>query len=233
MEHALPDGWSLRAEAYVRRTRDPLPEFVSLSREVTALPEVESDRTAIVGDRARAHGLELMVGREHTGPVSWWASYALAWSERRVDGRWRPRTLDQRHTLNLGGAWRMGPDWQLSASWHYHTGWPFTDQTLRVRVAEDPDVGDDVEVLEWTFGALNGLRLPSYHRLDLRLTRAFEMSGSRLEVFLDVFNAYNRMNLRGWQWLLRPNGDGTFRTIRDTGAEQLPMMPTLGFRWVF
>jgi hypothetical protein len=127
----------------------------------------------------------------------------------------------------------MGSGWQLSASWQYHTGWPFTDQTLDVRVAVAPDGAERVDVLERGFGPLNALRLPPYHRLDLRVTRSLEIGRSRLEIYLDVFNAYDRMNLRGWEWLLRPNGDGTFRAVRDTGAEQLPLMPTLGFRWVF
>ncbi len=233
LEHRWGRGWAVRAEAYRRTVDGPLPEWVNLSREVNPIPEVESDRRRIAGDRARAHGLELLLAREGTGRVSWSGGYALAWSEVRLDGVWRPRTLDQRHTVNLAWAWRIGENWQLSSSWQYHTGWPFTDQVLDLVVTPDPDGNESVNVVRRGFGELNADRLPPYHRLDLRLTRTFTFERSRLELFLDVFNAYDRTNLRGWQWHLRPAGDGSFRAVKDTGEEQLPIMPTLGFRWVF
>lgn len=233
IEHRFGEGWAARAEAYWRNVADPLPEWVNLSRAVNPIPEVESDRRRIAGDRARAHGVELLLAREGTGPLSWSAAYALGWSEILLDGVWRPRTLDQRHTFNLAWAWRIGSDWQLSGSWQYHTGWPFTDQILDLVVAQGPDGVESVDVVRRGFGELNADRLPAYHRLDLRLTRAFTLGRSRLELFLDVFNAYDRTNLRGWQWSLRRNRDGSYRAVKDTGEEQLPIMPTLGFRWMF
>jgi hypothetical protein len=233
VEHRFSQGWAVRAEAYLRRVARPLPEWVNLSRAVNPIPEVESDRRRIAGDRARAHGVELLLSREGTGGPSWSASYALAWSDIFLDGIWRPRTLDQRHTLNLAGAWRFGSSWQLSGSWQYHTGWPFTDQMLDVVVAQAPEGPESIDVLRRGFGELNADRLPAYHRLDLRVTRAFTFERSRLELFLDVFNVYDRTNLRGWQWSLRSNGDGSYRAVKDTGEEQLPIMPTIGFRWVF
>lgn len=42
----------------------------------------------------------------------------------------------------------------------------------------------------------NALRLPAYSRLDVRADRAFNWSGRRLTVFVDVANILNRTNLR-------------------------------------
>ncbi len=177
--------------------------------------------------------MEAVLTHDGTGVLSWSAAYALAWTDGLVDGVWRPRTLDQRHTVNLGAAWRIGDAWQLSGSWQYHTGWPFTEQFLDLRIVEGMDGQTRVNFLDRGFGPLNAERLPAYHRLDLRGTRAFTLPDSRLEVYLDVFNAYNRRNLRGLAWSLRANGDGSFRAARGDGEEQLPIMPTLGLRWVF
>lgn len=232
LERRLQEGLTVRVEAYHRTIREPRPVYVNLSREVNPIPEVEADRRQVSPEEARTRGLELILSHEGTGSVSWWASYALAQAEDRVEGVWAPRTLDQRHTLNLHAAWRMGDRWQLSGSWQYHTGWPFTEQTLRLVVLPGSD-GQEVEIQDRGFGAYNAERLPAYHRLDLRMTRAFDFRASRLEVFLDVFNAYARTNLRGYEWYLTGNGRGGFTAARDAGEELLPIMPTLGFRWVF
>ena len=129
--------------------------------------------------------------------VSWSASYALSKAEDRVEGRWAPRTLDQTHALNIRWAFDAGRDWQISGSWQYHTGWPFTNQILDVLPVEAEDGTQTVNILQRGFGPLNDNRLPPYHRMDLRATREFHFEGSTLELFLDVFNVYDRTNLRG------------------------------------
>lgn len=231
VERDLGSGWSGRVEGYLRTIDDPRPEYVNLARAVNPILEVESDRTAIVADEARARGIELIVANDGSrGSFS--ASYALASTENLVDGRWAPRTLDQRHTLNLRGAVRLGGAWQLSGSWQYHTGWPFTRQILDIEATLSEDGTEEVSILRRGFGPLNAERLPAYHRLDLRLTRAFELQRSHLEVYLDVFNAYNRTNLRGYYYYLQPTAYG-FETRHEPGEEQLPILPTLGFRWIF
>ena len=232
LERHFGNGFSARVEGYHRSITDPHPLFVNLSREVNPIMEVEGDRRRLDPSESRAKGLELILARDGQGPFSWSASYALARSEDRIEGDWVPRTLDQRHTLNLRGAWSLGPDWQISSSWSYHTGWPFTEQFLDLELGLSEDGTEEINVIRRGFGAINAGRLPSYHRLDLRFTRAFTLDRSRLEVFLDVFNAYNRTNLRGYEWYLRPTGNG-YRAARDSGEEQLPILPTLGFRWVF
>lgn len=232
LERRLAPAITARLEAYRRTVDQPRPVYVNLSREVNPIPEVEADRRPVVADRARMRGLELIVSYDATGAVSWTGSYALSHAEDRVEGTWAPRTLDQRHTVNLSGAWRVNPAWQISASWQYHTGWPYTEQMLEV-VVTSSEGGDTVELNRRGFGQYNAHRLPPYHRLDLRVTRAVELRTSRLELFLDVFNAYDRTNLRGYEWYLQHVGGGHFVAAREAGEEQLPIMPTLGFRWVF
>lgn len=231
LERRFSRGLTARLEAYLRETEDPHSEYVNLSREVNPMSEVESDRRRLTPEESRARGVEFFVG-QGGADFDWSASYALAEAENRVEGRWIPRTLDQRHTVNVHGSLRFGA-WRLSGSWQYHTGWPFTEQVLDVAVVEDGE-GQQVDILRRSFGPLNDARLPAYHRMDLRLTRAFQLQRSRLEVFLDIFNAYDRTNLRGWQWDLRdPDGDGVYSAFRSSGEEQLPLLPTIGFRWTF
>jgi hypothetical protein len=232
IERSFDNGVSGRLEGYYRSISEPLPLYVNLSRSVNPVLEVESDRRRIVPSRARSRGLELVLSQDGTGPGSWSVSYGLARAEDRVDGAWAPRTLDQLHTLNLRGAYRFGGSWQLSGTWSYHTGWPFTEQLLDVEVGLNEDGSEQVDVIRRGFGDYNDGRLPAYHRLDVRVTRSFDLRRSRLEVYLDVFNAYNRTNLRGYHWNLR-GSSGRYTAQRSTGEEQLPILPTIGLRWVF
>jgi hypothetical protein len=232
LERRLGDGMTGRVEAYHRIVSDPRPVYVNLSREIDPVMEVAGDRTRIDPSQGRAMGLELLLDRDRPQGLSWTTSYALARAEQRVAGRWAPQTYDQLHTLNLRGSYRTDR-WQLSASWHYHTGWPVTEQFLDATVSEGPDGEIDAFIVKRGFGALNAQRLPAYHRLDVRATRRFRVGGGELEVYLDVFNLYNQDNLRGYFYSLNGDPTGYYRTERSDGEEMMPILPTLGFRWVF
>ena len=47
-------------------------------------------------------------------------------------------------------------------------------------------------------GPLYGARLPTYHRLDVRLSRAWRVGGGVLTFFADVQNVYDRSNIAGF-----------------------------------
>ncbi len=81
--------------------------------------------------------------------------------------------------------------------------------------------------------SLNGLRLPTYHRLDVRVTRAFVVGGGILEAYVDVFNVLNRENLRSYFFDVVAIRDGQAITNRVAGETLLPRLPSLGLRYVF
>lgn len=234
VERDFGGGVHGRVEAYSRSVEDPHPVFWNLARELDPIMEVEADRTRLSPTRGRAKGLELILSREGTGALSWSASYALATTELRIDQAWVPNTLDQLHTMNLHAAYRLGSKWHVSGSWQYHTGWPYTEPFLDV----DPVLDDGGQVtgaiVRRAYGPLNALRLPAYHRLDVRFTRAFVFRRSNLEIYLDLFNAYNRKNLRGFRYnLWRNDALGRFTLERADGDPLIPLLPNLGFRWTF
>jgi hypothetical protein len=50
------------------------------------------------------------------------------------------------------------------------------------------------DVFQPIFGAHNGIRVPGFLQLDLRIERAFAFQRTKLNVFLDVQNVTNRSN---------------------------------------
>jgi hypothetical protein len=146
----------------------------------------------------------------------------------RIDGRWVPRATDEPHSLELAAQSQLPHDWTLGASWLYHTGWPTTSFGARLSTSGDGDGG-----VEPVLGPIRGDRLPAYHRLDLRLGRAWDLRRGRLVAYLDLQNAYNRQNVRGYEaflFELDPNGApvASARMVRWGGR-----LPTFGLRWSF
>jgi hypothetical protein len=207
---------ALRIEAYQRKIRDPRPRYENIFEAVNAFPEAEADRVRIAPESSDAEGIEVML-RGVAGPrTTWWINYALASAEDRIRGAEIPRQTDQPHTLNLYADTLLGKSWKLSVAWRYHTGWP----TSPVFAETDED-GEVIPVL----GKLNSERLPSYHRLDLRASREWQLRSGRLTFFVDLQNVYNRRNLAGFD--LQVDEDGI-----DAEPETWPgLFPSIGFTW--
>lgn len=84
------------------------------------------------------------------------------------------------------------------------------------------------------YGPLRSVRLPAYHRLDLRATRAFQLRGGALEVYADLFNVYNRTNRASPGYGARYLGGENVETIRtNQGETLLPFLPMIGLRYRF
>jgi hypothetical protein len=214
-------------EVYRRTVADPRPVYLNAEQELKVFPEASGDRIRIDPDRGLAKGLELLVEGKAGTRWGWSASYVLATAEDRVDREWIPRRYDQRHTVVAQTTFRPDPRWSFSLGWRFHTGWPATAWSWDVRT-----LGDGGNIWTQEFGPLRGIRLPAYHRLDLRGTRTFHLGGGTLQLFLDLFNVYDRTNLGSWDFSgAYENGSLTVERLR--GQEMLPFLPTFGFRYEF
>ena len=208
---------ALRLEAYRRETRDPRPRYESLFEPFEPFPEGELDRVRLEPERGLAEGAELLVHGRRDRRVQWWFNYGYARAEDLLGSAWTPRQIDQRHTFNIDLATALGRQWQINLAWRYHSGRPTTPISVRAVEVEDPDDGggsdggggDEGGVAEEStteratlfipeYGRLNSQRLEAYHRLDLRLSRGWDLRRGRLTFFADVQNLYNRQNVAGF-----------------------------------
>jgi outer membrane receptor for Fe3+-dicitrate len=111
--------------------------------------------------------------------------------------------FDRRHNLNFVGGYKLGgkKDWELKVRWNLGSGFPFTQtyglyETLIMgtgRFTLDPATSGTIGI--W-YAALNGGRLPWYHRFDISLQKAWRFrNGQSLEASFSVMNLYNRQNV--------------------------------------
>lgn len=226
-EHEFRNGITLRVDAYQRLLSDPLPEYRNLEDHTEGLREEGIwDRVFIQAEEGRAQGIEFFAKSPVGSSIGWSAGYALSKVEEVIDGEWVPRPFDQRHALNLQVAVRPAPRWTLSLGWVYHSPWPFTSQSYQRRET----------VSGWgfvtnEFGPLNQERLIPYHRIDFRVSGDIPVTRGSLMVYLDVFNATNRLNAQAADYQVWNTETGLETDLMY--HEQLMIMPSLGLRWVF
>jgi len=242
LEHRFGPALGVRLEAYARTIADQQPRFVGLEQELRVFPEQQGDRLRIDPGRGRTRGLELFADGSVGRSWQWSASYALAQAEDElvpspgcaegplcVADLWVARSRDQRHAVDLQVDFRPDARWHVGAAWTFHTGWPATPWRYDALAR-----ADGTPFFTRTFEAYHSSRLPAYHRLDLRATRAFDVRGGTLEVYADLFNVYDRRNRGSYQYALQYLGDLQVRTVRtDEGEELIPFLPMVGLRYRF
>ncbi|MBI5381507.1 MAG: TonB-dependent receptor [Opitutae bacterium] len=226
LDHRLPSGINLRAEAYQRLTSHLRPRWENTVNLYNVFPEVQSDRTRLSPQSGSARGIELLAESRAGQRFGWSVSYALAIAEEKIAGRTVPVARDQRHTFYIDGTYAPNPNWRFSAAWQYHTGWPTTDISYVLI-----PLNNGKRFLQRVVGPAYAAELPAYHRLDLRATRRFQLKHGELRVFLDIFNAYDRKNILGYghSAVIQGNNAGVALNPR----ELLPILPSLGITWEF
>jgi len=240
IEHTHRNGLNLRVETYYKDISLPRPDHRIFSNDIEVFPEVQwDDLFTLTFNGANAKGLELYVKYDEGGKFSFWSSYALAYAYEDVktlafqgesiflEDPVIPNQYDQRHTLYLDFNYRPNRNWHLNFSWQYHTGWPYTQRTLRSEQLPDGSTRYHVE-----YGQLYGARLPSYHRLDMQLSRHIYFSKSQLTLFLAVINLYNRDNVRNIKYSVRRDPDDNLYLLEQKGY-WFPLLPSVGVSWTW
>ncbi|MEY4939940.1 MAG: hypothetical protein RIQ93_1675 [Verrucomicrobiota bacterium] len=226
IERAVGRGTLVRLEAYERRSTRLRPRWENLENPYDLFPEAQEDRVRLDPKQGRARGVEVLLSGRPDPRLTWNASYALARAEEQLGATWIPRARDQRHTFYADTTFAPNTRWSLSASWQYHSGSPTTDVVYSLA-----PLTNGRRLLVSANGPLYGLRLPAYHRLDLRATRRIHIGRGDLRVFLDVFNAYNHTNVVGFDH--RVTIAGAQLTVVRKPREQLPLLPSAGVNWEF
>ena len=218
-----PDVASTRATHYIleleRQFSDEL--LIKLAGYYKELDDlITRDPVAVYLNQGEgfARGAEVFAKYTPSDRFLGWLSYSLGRSERRdtPTDSMRPFSFDQTHVATTAFNFRPNSKWDFGVKWQYSTGLPYTP-VLRANAVTLPDGGVEYEPV---FGPLNSRRLPSFHRMDVRVARRFSIAGAPAETYLEVLNAYNRRNV----FQLEYNDDYS----EQEPLYQLPLIPFIG-----
>ncbi|MBI4890448.1 MAG: TonB-dependent receptor [Acidobacteria bacterium] len=175
VEQSLGDRTRLRAEWFQRDDRDliaqPLREPRMLSNGTIFVPPAAPKYLNSVHGRAR--GFEVFLQRRTANRVSGWISYGYTKTSMHdgVTGATYAADYEQRHTVNGYASYRITPTINLSGRYSYGSNFPI------------PGFLRQQDSLYYLSDQRNVLRLPAYHRADLRLNKSF-----------------HHETARGWSW---------------------------------
>ncbi len=215
LEQRLGERTRVRISAWNRADRDlivrPLQEARLLNGRVYAGNLLAPYDNSV---RGYARGLQFLVQRRSANGLTGWASYTYNAAHVRegVTGIRYPSDFDQRHLVNLFLSYRLRPTVNLSGRWTYGSGFP----VRAFAVGSNPFFLSEQR---------NQLRLPEYHRLDVRANKTFVKKGWHITLFVEVINLYNRDNAR----FDDVRGIDTRTRVIRLGFERLfPIVPSAG-----
>ena len=201
--HRFVSGWLVRADTYLKRSRNL----------VTADPFRRYDNRGL----GTAKGVELLV-RGHFGArlIGWLAlSYSNSVRRDPDTGRTFDFEYDQPVIGSVVAKLLLHERLSLSGRAWFHSGPPHT----RI-VGGEPDPANPGGYLP-VYGEINGERLPSYFRFDLRLDWTAAWSRD-LRLYAEVLNATNHRNVSSYEY--------TEDYSSRKAVSQTPLFVSLGFR---
>jgi vitamin B12 transporter len=171
---------ALRAEAYLKRYDD----YVAEQGAAAEAPQVVAGRAA---------GLDVLVRPQAVGPFVGWLTYSYLHGEVELeDGTRLPSRYDVTHSLTTVGKLSVR-EWELGLTGRYGTGRPYTPM-----LGVSPTAGDAPPTP--LYGALHSRRLPSYFRLDGRLSRLMPLRGGLLATYVEGLNLLDRGNVMAYTY---------------------------------
>jgi hypothetical protein len=182
--------------------------------------------------KGRSYGVDLLARWRSKGGAAGWIAYSYGVSSRWRDGmRWAPGH-DRRHDIDVVATWPLAK-YRLGVRIGYATGTPYTPIVGEIaRRMYDPSrdrwgTGNPDIQSEALGGARNSARFPSTHRLDLDISREFQLRGATLTPYLSIVNAYNAKNVFIYLY--------DYSTDRPTrrAISQFPILPSVGARVAF
>lgn len=220
-------GTLMRAQAvwYWRRGHDgidlPADDWRLVDGDLTP-PRVDTRYANVL--TSRATGIELLLQRRSPNSVSGWVSYSYgnAREENRQTGERYDANFDQRHALSVFAQLRLSERTAIAAKFRTSTNFPIAGYVEELNVPGLP-VPDDAPGRYIVSDTRNIARLPAYARLDLRGTRTFAFTRSRLTLFVEMMNVTGKTNWRTAAGFISPDGE-----IRQLVKPLVPFVPSAG-----
>ena len=219
-----PDLTTSQASHYVLEFTRQVSErtefkFAGYYKDLANLVTTDDDMIYLNQGVGFAQGTEVFL-RHRTGDrFLGWGSYTYGLSKRRdrPEEPYRYYSFDQTHVATVAATYRLTPTWEVGLKWQYRTGNPYTPVE---GATQQTDPRNDELIYIPNYAETNSARLPPYHRLDVKISKAFRFNSWEMSLFLELLNAYNRKNLLDFSY----NDD---YTERDE-IYQFPIIPYLG-----
>ena len=165
-----------------------------------------------------------------------WVSYAYTHAERRehILYDYQPYLFDNTHIVSVVANYSFTPDFEVGAKWQYLSGTSEVPISSLVLI-QDPVTGGLNPLLASADEQLS-TELSPYHKLDVRISRKWNVSGMKIGGFLDILNVYNRKNEIKFifeEAILDVQGEEVSIDREEFEAQQIPRIVYFGLTLEF
>ena len=166
-----------------------------------------------------------------------WISYAYTHAERRgnPDIAYQPYLFDNTHIVSVVANYNFTPDFEIGAKWQYLSGTSEAPISTLILIQDPVTRG-----LNPLFAGLDralSAGLTPYHKLDLRISRKWNIRGMKIGGFIEVLNVYNRKNTIEFileEGKFEVQGEEIDIDEQEIGeGSQLPLLPYFGLTLEF
>jgi len=221
-------GYGFDVEIYYRTMRD----LFELDPFVTDPAGLDYHELFRFGE-GYAYGVELFLEKQ-TGSLTGFVGYTYGITRRKFPGfnapilddptraRFYPPKYDRTHDVNVVTSYRLSDRWSANAVFNYATGQAYTKPLGRTQFSNVP--WDNASRNVFVVGNVNASRLPSYHRLDLSLSRKgrfFDLGDAEWQ--FQLINVYSRRNV----WFY--NYDFDENPVQRDDVNLLPIIPSISY----
>jgi len=212
-----------------------------------------------------AYGLEVF-GQKMSGKLSGWLAYTFSISRKVMNSiyvgevREYYTNWDRTHAFSALGNYQFNEKWEMNWRLALQSGQAYTP-ILGYYVQHFP--GSPDETFRTIPGTRNSGRYSPYSRLDLGLVYHAKIRSTKLDIFLQIINTFNRENIFAKRYTLgntyngldddddwvaeehdtngngepdagEPNVDEADESkIQENKISLFPIIPTIGFTWEF
>ena len=152
-----------------------------------------------------------------------WASYGYLVAREKLTNSnegYYPRFTDQTHTLSAVLGVDMGDKWEVTLKGFYGSGYAFTPYQL----IWDPEMS----AFKWVIGSRNSAHYPAYERVDLTISKSFNLFNNPLDLYFDIMNLLNKKNVLNVQYTFDSSGQSTIKENK-----LFSIVPMVGIKYNF
>ncbi len=223
------DEYQLSLEAYYRDMKN----LYGYKNSISINPLEDSIEKQFISGEGEAYGLELF-WQKRKGNLNGWIGYTLSWSKRKFpefnNGKVFYPKYDRRHDLSIVLSYNIFDDFSISSTFTYATGLRYTLPPGQFIFNPIGVPGDDDILLN--YNNFNESKFPDYHKLDLSANYTLTLPEFSLNMFLTLYNIYNRNNAFAQYVVFDKDETGQVKSYLKR-ISLFPFIPSLGVSITF
>lgn len=235
-ENKITKSITMRLEAYIKKYYNGWETFIGMSDMIDLTPELKQDRFFISKTNGVSKGIELFLNY-NSKELNISTSYSYSDHKSQLENikylynEWEKNNLEIvsvysiPHNFIINFSYFPFENFNVDMNWNYRSGKPITELDNEIVI------NDNKILLFYRPGKINNIRLPDFHRLDVRFNYTVKSFAGKFTFAFEIMNLYNKKNIRDYEYSYTYNGYTNKLIVNRKANYWLPLIPSFGINW--